>query len=55
MPAGNNYPSYKWKLYARAKSTWPNKYARSKVVGRVIPVIIIIMDTKIAKSGDLGP
>ena len=28
--------------------------ARGKVIGRVIVIIVVVMDTKITKSGDLG-
>ena len=28
--------------------------ARGKVIGHVVIVVVIVMDTKIAKSGDLG-
>ena len=32
----------------------PCACARGKVIGRVVVVVVVIIDTKIAKSGDLG-
>ena len=33
---------------------YPARMHRGKVIGRVVVVVVVVVDTKIAKFGDLG-